>query len=123
MYPPAGRLGIVLDNPPTISNPVHQMNDSSKEQSPTQQHGPIVCMIKENSPLLNMVEVGDYIVAVDDIDVRNMSPTKVSKFMNQRSKNPARKLTFIRNMNVVNPKPNHNAVITTTTSMDGVPNV
>jgi C-terminal processing protease CtpA/Prc len=54
-------------------------------------------MIKEGSPLMDsMVEVGDHIVALDDIDVRNMLPVKVSKLINKRSKHPIRKLTLIR---------------------------
>jgi PDZ domain-containing secreted protein len=62
--------------------------------------GPVVCMIKEGSPLMNSIEVGDHIVALDDIDVREMLPIKVSKLMNKRSQHPARKLTMMRNSGV-----------------------
>jgi C-terminal processing protease CtpA/Prc len=77
VYAPAGRLGIVLDSP-------------DKE-------GPIVYVIKENSPLFEAIDVGDRLIAVDEVDVRQMSPTKVSKLIGKRSSNPMRKLTLLRN--------------------------
>jgi C-terminal processing protease CtpA/Prc len=73
---PAGKLGIVLDSPDDM--------------------GSVVYVIKENSPLLERMEVGDRLLAVDEIDVRAMSPTKVSKLISKRSRNPLRKLTLAR---------------------------
>jgi C-terminal processing protease CtpA/Prc len=77
VYAPAGRLGIVLDSP-------------DKE-------GPIVYVIKENSPMFEAIDVGDRLIAVDEVDVRQMTPTKVSKLIGKRSSNPMRKLTLLRN--------------------------
>jgi hypothetical protein len=89
IYAPSGRLGIVLDHPASSTAVGNQQNE-----------GPVVCMIKESSPLMNSIEVGDHIVALDDIDVREMLPIKVSKLMNKRSQHPARKLTMMRNSGV-----------------------
>lgn len=76
VYAPAGKLGIVLDNP--------------------DDKGPVVYIIKESSPLMDKIEVGDRLVAVDEVDVRAMSPTKVSKLISKRSANPMRKFTLLR---------------------------
>jgi len=76
VYAPAGKLGIVLDNP--------------------DDKGPVVYIIKETSPLMDKIEVGDRLVAVDEVDVRAMSPTKVSKLISKRSANPMRKFTLLR---------------------------
>lgn len=76
VYGPAGRLGIVLDNP--------------------DDNGPVVYVIKENSPLMDLMEVGDRLVAVDEVDVRRMTPTKASKLISKRSGNPMRKFTLVR---------------------------
>lgn len=58
--------------------------------------GPVVYIIKETSPLIDKIEVGDRLVAVDEVDVRAMSPTKVSKLISKRSGNPMRKFTLLR---------------------------
>ena len=73
---PAGKLGIVLDNP----------------------HGdlPIVYAIKETSPLDGKVRVGDLLLFVDEIDCRGMSAHKLSQLLSSRSKNPARTLVLAR---------------------------
>lgn len=94
IYAPAGRLGIVLDDPTVLGNTSH--NDAKEL-------GPVISMIKEGSPLINdsNLNVGDMVVAIDDIDVRNMTPQKVSKLINDRSKHPIRKITCIRIPNMI----------------------
>jgi len=76
VYAPKGKLGIVLENP--------------------DREGPIVYIIKEMSPLLNKLAVGDRLIAVDEVVVRDMSPTKISKLISKRSANPMRKLTLVK---------------------------
>ena len=94
IYAPAGRLGIVLDDPTVLGN---TSNKDLKE------FGPVISMIKEGSPLINdsNLNVGDMVVAIDGIDVRNMTPQKVSKLINDRSKHPIRKITCIRIPNMI----------------------
>ena len=53
-------------------------------------------------PLLQVTHlVGDTVVAIDDIDVRSMTPQKVSKLINDRSKHPIRKITCIQIPNMI----------------------
>ena len=76
IYAPAGKLGLVVDNP----------DDGA----------PVVHAIKEDSVLADQVQVGDRLVGVDEVDVRSLSPVKVSKLISKRSTNPLRKLTLTR---------------------------
>jgi len=73
---PAGKLGVVLNNP----------------------HGdlPVVYAIKESSSLRGMVRVGDLLISVDEVDCRGMSSHSVSTFLTSRSRNPARTLVLAR---------------------------
>lgn len=57
---------------------------------------PTVKTIQEDSPLMGKIDVGDYLVAVDEVDVRGKSANKVSKLIANRKANPVRKLTLIR---------------------------
>jgi len=79
---PAGKLGIVLDNP----------------------HGdlPIVWAIKETSVLHGGVRVGDLLLSVDEVDCRGMSTHRVSMFLSSRSMNKSRALVFARSSEMVN---------------------
>ena len=76
VYAPKGKLGIVLENPDF--------------------EGPIVYIIRDNSPLKDKMAVGDRLVAVDEVDVRTMSPVQISKLIAKRSANPMRKLTMLK---------------------------
>ena len=76
IYAPAGKLGLVVDNP----------DDGA----------PVVHAIKEDSVLIDQVKVGDRLIGVDEVDVRSLSPVKVSKLISKRSTNPLRKLTLTR---------------------------
>mmetsp|Transcript_20542 Transcript_20542/g.49404 ORF Transcript_20542/g.49404 Transcript_20542/m.49404 type:complete len:800 (+) Transcript_20542:307-2706(+) len=73
---PAGKLGIVLDNP----------NGEL----------PAVYAIKETSALHGRVRVGDLLLSVDGFDCAGMTAQHVSKFLSQRGDNPARTLVFAR---------------------------
>jgi C-terminal processing protease CtpA/Prc len=76
IYAPAGKLGVVIDTP----------NDGP----------PIFQAVKDTSPIVDKVRVGDRLVAVDDEDVRGMTATEVSKLISRKSINISRKLTVIR---------------------------
>ena len=76
VYAPAGKLGVVIDTP----------NDGA----------PTIHAVKDTSPIVDRVRVGDKLVAVDDEDVRAMTAMRVSKLISKKGNNPTRKLTIIR---------------------------
>ena len=74
---PEGKLGVVVDDPP------HK--------------GPAyVIDLREHSPLLGKVHIGDKIIALDDNDVQELSAVGLSKLLASKSRNPQRKLTILR---------------------------
>ncbi|KAL3787240.1 hypothetical protein ACHAW5_006013 [Stephanodiscus triporus] len=73
---PPGVLGVVIDTPRGGS--------------------PVVHAIKDTCPIRREICVGDKLVAVDDVDVRNMSAVDVSKLISKKSGQAKRKLTVIR---------------------------
>jgi len=73
---PAGKLGIVMDN---------RTGDM-----------PVVHAIKETSVLHGRVNVGDFLVSVDEIDCRGMSAVQVSKLISSRSHLEVRVLVLQR---------------------------
>ena len=73
---PAGKLGIVVDNPSG--------------------NMPVVHAIKETSVLRGEVEVGDLLVSVDEVDCRGMSAMQVSRLISTRMQNPSRALVLLR---------------------------
>jgi hypothetical protein len=72
---PAGKLGVIIDTP----------NDGA----------PVIYAVKEASPIVDKVQIGDKLVAIDDEDVRAMTAMKVSKLLSSKSTSH-RKLTLIR---------------------------
>lgn len=76
VYAPAGKLGVVIDNPDGVTPTIHA--------------------VKDTSPIASQVCAGDRVVAVDDEDVRGMSAMKVSRLISRKSGNVSRKLTIIR---------------------------
>jgi PDZ domain len=76
IYAPAGKLGLVVDN---------------RDDGP-----PVIHSIKADSVLIDQIQVGDRLVGVDEVDVRTLSPVRVSKLISKRSTNPLRKLTLTR---------------------------
>ena len=76
IYAPAGRLGLVVDNP--------------------DEGAPVIHSIKPDSVLSDQIQVGDRLIGVDEVDVSGLSPVKVSKLISKRSTNPLRKLTLTR---------------------------
>jgi len=74
---PAGRLGVVVDTP-TNGGPSYVID------------------LRDDSPLLGQVHLGDKIIAVDDDDVQQMSAMDVSKLLARKSRNPQRKITTLR---------------------------
>jgi len=73
---PQGRLGVVIDN----------ASDGT----------PVVSVVKEESVVAGMVQVGDKILAVDDENVQHMTANKVSALLGSKSNNLQRKLTIHR---------------------------
>ena len=72
---PAGRLGIVID---------------------TTLEGPVVHTIKPDSPLRNILHVGDIIVMINDVDTKAMSATSITSLM-VRTADQERTLTVLSN--------------------------
>ena len=77
IYAPKGKLGLVIDTPSSSATP-------------------IVHAIKDTCPIRDEIYVGDKLVAVDDVDVRDMCAVDVSKLIGNRSGQRRRKLTIIR---------------------------
>jgi C-terminal processing protease CtpA/Prc len=73
VFAPAGKLGIVVDS----SN-----------------GGPTVHSIRESSPLIGILNVGDKIISIDDINVSQMSAGGVTKLMGQKAQQSERKIAF-----------------------------
>ena len=78
IYAPSGKLWLVLDTPSTSTTP-------------------IVHAIRNTCPIRNGIDVGDSLVAVDDVDVRKMSAVDVSRLISRKSGQERRKLTIVRN--------------------------
>ena len=76
VYSPVGKLGVIINAP----------DDGA----------PMIHAIKDDSPIVDKVMVGDKLVAVDDEDVRAMTARKVSKLISTKMNNPSRKFTIIR---------------------------
>lgn len=78
---PPGKLGVVLDASDDHDDPISC---------------PVVHTVKENSPLIHQLQVGDKLIALDDEDVRGMTAMQVSKLISMKSANPRRKFTILR---------------------------
>jgi len=74
-YAPPGPLGIVID---------------------TTSEGPIIHSLKPTSQLLGLINTGDLVVGLDDIDTRGMTAATVTRLMAKRSQQPQRKITLLR---------------------------
>lgn len=73
---PAGKLGVVIDNP---------MGEL-----------PVVHAIKETSVLHGQVNVGDLLISMDETDCRGLTAVQVSRLISSHSSNPARTLVLLR---------------------------
>ena len=80
IFAPPGKLGVVIDTP----------DDGA----------PVVHAVKDSSVVVDKVQVGDKLVAVDDEDVRTLTAIKVSKLISRKSANPSRKLTILRTTHI-----------------------
>ncbi|KAL7507680.1 hypothetical protein ACHAXN_007694 [Cyclotella atomus] len=77
IYAPSGKLGVVIDVP---------LNSTT----------PLVHAIKDTCPIRKEIQVGDALIAVDDVDVRNMNAVEVSKLISRKSSQEVRKLSVLR---------------------------
>lgn len=66
-FAPAGKLGVIID---------------------TTSKGPVVHQVKTGSPLENLIFAGDRIIAIDDIDTRDLSASAVTKIMARKCNEP-----------------------------------
>ena len=73
---PAGKLGVILDNP----------DDGA----------PVIHTVKDTSPLLGKINVGDRLVNIDAVDVSGFTPAQVVQLLSTKSTNPERLLTMLR---------------------------
>lgn len=83
---PKGKLGVVIDTPPTTGG-----STTAKKTMP------IVHAVKDSSPIAHQIQVGDKLIAVDDEDVTSMTAIQVSKLL-ARKGGDVRKLTIVRTM-------------------------
>lgn len=74
VFAPSGPLGIVVD---------------------TTRDGPVVHSMKSTSPLLGLINAGDLIVGLDDMDTRSMTAATLTRFMAKRSHQAERKITLL----------------------------
>lgn len=72
---PPGSLGVVIGNPTGF---------------------PAVHAIKETSPIIDMIQIGDKLVSVDGEDTTRMSAIRVSSLIGSKASNPQRILVFAR---------------------------
>lgn len=73
---PPGKLGVVVDTP---------------DDGP-----PVVFDIKSTSPLLGLLNIGDRLLAVNDVDVTAMSAVHTSRVISDKSQDPIRKFILLR---------------------------
>jgi C-terminal processing protease CtpA/Prc len=71
---PPGPIGIVVD---------------------TTKKGCIVHSLKKTSPMQGLITPGDFIIALDDVDVRKMDAASLTKLMARKSQQKQRKFTLI----------------------------
>jgi len=74
VFAPSGPLGIVVDTTP---------------------EGPVVHSMKPTSSLLGLVNPGDLVVGLDDMDTRAMSAATLTRLMAKRAQMPERKITLL----------------------------
>lgn len=73
---PSGNLSIILKSPDG--------------------EGIIIDMVSEASPLADMVGIGDRLVRIDEIDVREQTVATVKEILKSRRSNAVRKLHFVK---------------------------
>lgn len=79
VFAPAGPIGIVVD---------------------TTKDGPSVHSLKQTSPMLGLINPGDLIVALDDIDTRAMTAATLTRLMAQKANQKERKITLLASENL-----------------------
>jgi hypothetical protein len=74
VFAPSGPIGIVVD---------------------TTKDGPAVHSLKRTSPMLGLINPGDLIVALDDLDARGMTAATLTQLMAKKSTQKERKITLL----------------------------
>lgn len=78
--PISGKLGMIILSAKNLTRNAKYLPSQSK----LIQTGPTVLKIKGYSPLLGMVEPGDIIVSVDDINTQKMSTTEITTLLESK---------------------------------------
>jgi hypothetical protein len=74
VFAPAGPIGIVVD---------------------TTKDGPAVHSLKPTSPMLGLMNPGDLIVGLDDVDTRGMTAATLTRLMAKKANQKERKITLL----------------------------
>lgn len=74
VFAPAGPIGIVVD---------------------TTKDGPVVHSLKSTSPMLGLMNPGDLIVGLDDVDTRSMTAATLTRLMAKKANQKERKITLL----------------------------
>ena len=74
VFAPPGPIGIVVD---------------------TTKDGPAVHSLKRTSPMLGLINAGDLIIALDDVDTRGMTAATLTQLMARKAAQKERKITLL----------------------------
>lgn len=74
VFAPPGPIGIVVD---------------------TTKDGPAVHSLKRTSPMLGLINAGDLIIALDDVDTRGMTAATLTQLMARKATQKERKITLL----------------------------
>ncbi len=74
VFAPPGPIGIVVD---------------------TTKDGPAVHSLKRTSPMLGLINAGDLIIALDDVDTRGMTAATLTQLMAKKATQKERKITLL----------------------------
>ena len=74
VFAPPGPIGIVVD---------------------TTKDGPAVHSLKRTSPMLGLINAGDLIIALDDVDTRGMTAATLTQMMARKATQKERKITLL----------------------------
>eukprot|EP00587_Corethron_hystrix_P012089 CAMPEP_0113320146 /NCGR_PEP_ID=MMETSP0010_2-20120614/14063_1 /TAXON_ID=216773 ORGANISM="Corethron hystrix, Strain 308" /NCGR_SAMPLE_ID=MMETSP0010_2 /ASSEMBLY_ACC=CAM_ASM_000155 /LENGTH=115 /DNA_ID=CAMNT_0000177853 /DNA_START=351 /DNA_END=698 /DNA_ORIENTATION=+ /assembly_acc=CAM_ASM_000155 len=74
VYAPPGDLGIVID---------------------TTADGHVMHSMKTNSPLINLIHIGDVVFAIDDMDTRSITAATLTRLIAGKAQQLQRKITLL----------------------------
>ena len=92
MVAPAGDLGIVLGRGQSTS----RSNASSRSLGPV-----VVRRVNPSSPLHDVIQVGDILVEIDELNTSNVSARRAGEILRLKSDQPERSITVLRQIPIV----------------------